>query len=77
MRLIIFIKMLTNQQRIHHLLTKPNPSRKEREELLKLIRIGRYDLPECVFENAFALLKTGASEQSTGAFMQGSTRRVT
>ena len=57
--------MLTNQHRLHALLVKGAPSRKEREEVLKLIRSGKYDLPETVFENSFALLKEGSSDQST------------
>lgn len=57
--------MLTNQHRLQALLAKDAPSRKEREEILKLIRSGKYDLPETVFENSFTLLKECSSNQST------------
>ena len=53
--------MLTNHHHLHTLLRKSNPSLKEREEILKLIRNGRYDLPECVLENSFRLLKESSS----------------
>lgn len=51
--------MLNNQNKLHSLLKIKDPSPKERDEILKLIRVGRYDLPECVFEQAYALLKHG------------------
>lgn len=53
--------MLSNQAKLHHLLAKQAPNKKEREEVLKLIRNGRYDLPACAFENAFELLKANSS----------------
>ena len=53
--------MLANHQHLHTLLRKTNPTRKEREEILKIIRSGRYDLPECVLENSFKLLKESSS----------------
>lgn len=53
--------MLSNQAKLHRLLAKESPSKKEREEVLKLIRSGRYDLPACAFENAFELLKANSS----------------
>lgn len=49
--------MLSSQSRLHTLLKLKNPSSKERDEILKLLRTGKYDLPECVFEQAFSLLK--------------------
>ena len=66
--------MLTNQHRLHELLAKDSPSRKEREEILKLIRSGKYDLPETVFENSFTLLKEGSSNQSTLPSIKGFTK---
>lgn len=53
--------MLTSQQKLHSLLRKPSPTAAEREEILKLIRVGRYDLPDCVFESSFQLLKANSS----------------
>jgi hypothetical protein len=49
--------MLSNQSRLHALLKIKKPSSKERDEILKLLRTGKYDLPECAFEQAFSLLK--------------------
>lgn len=46
---IINIDMLTNQNKLHQLLRKDSPSNQERQEILKIIRNGKYDLPESVF----------------------------
>lgn len=49
--------MLTNQSKLHALMRLSKPSSQERDEILRLLRIGKYDLPECAFEQAFTLLK--------------------
>ena len=70
--------MLTNQNKLHALLKLKNPSAKERDDILKIIRTGKHDLPDCVFEQAFTLLKHGQhSENSKSAEMQSSTTPAT
>lgn len=70
--------MLTHQKRLHQLLKTDRPSNEEREEIVKLLRSGRYDLPECVFEHSFALLKNNPhSQQRTPTRTQAITSPMT
>lgn len=41
--------MLNNQANLHALLKIKQPSPQQRDEILKLLRQGKYDLPECAF----------------------------
>ena len=63
--------MICSQKRLHELSTNKKLSNKEREEVITLIRAGGYDMPDCMFENAYrSFLANPSSDQSTWESIQ-------
>lgn len=63
--------MICTQKRVNELATRKDLTEKERIELITLLRNGGYDMPDCMFENAYLAYRSNpSSDQSTSSAIQ-------